>query len=231
MTDENARRVRFHRLLPLARSTARQYARKSPRGADAREDLEQAGAEGLWQALLRLDPSRDGALGAFAARRVRGAVLDELRRIDPLTRDQRRQLREARRVESDAAVHLGRAPTEEEIARSLGITGDAYRARLCTYAAARAAGDAIPNAASAADAIDDAQWDPEAACAERRRRAALARAVETLPGRLREVIALYYAREQSLKEIGLHLGVTESRVCQMRGEAIEHLRGEIKASA
>lgn len=215
----------------MARRTAAKYAYKAP--AHLREDIEQASAEGLWSALLRVDPRRQASAVGFAARRVQGSVMDELRRIDPLTRDQRRQFRKARTVEQAMTSDLGRAPSEEEIARSLGITSDAYRQQLCTFVAARPV-DPLPNAEArepVAVATDEDAANPETQACESEQKRLLARVFETLPERLRAVLSLYYVEERTLREIGQELGLTESRVCQLHSEAIARMRDEFTAAA
>ncbi|MEK6608307.1 MAG: sigma-70 family RNA polymerase sigma factor [Myxococcota bacterium] len=225
------RERKFASMMPIVRRTAAQYARKVPRAMRDQSDLEQAGAQGLWEATLRLDPRQEAAFCGFAAQRVRGAVLDELRRIDPLTRDQRKQLRDTRAAEQRIEATTGRAATEEEIAGKLGVSVDSHRARLQTFAAARPVVARVIDDGPAFEPVAaTAEADPEQLASQGEERARVAEAFATLPVRLQAVLSLYYVQERTLREIGAELGVTESRVCQLHGEAIAKMRGELLAS-
>jgi RNA polymerase sigma factor FliA len=209
-------------MLPLVRKTAAQLARKTPRHAHIQEDLVSAGMEGLLCAIDRFDPRRRVAFQAFALQRVRGAMLDELRRLDPLTRDQRRDSR--RRLETVGRLEqkLGRTPEEAEVARGMGLGLDSYRTLVRTISASIAV--TVAEEGDERGTCDPNTVDPEAACRHSEAVGALREALAALPERTQVVLSLLYVEDLNLREAGLTLGVSESRICQIHGEAIKRLR-------
>lgn len=213
--------------LAIVRRTAFRLARRLPPSVEV-GDLISAGTEGLLEAVDRFDPERNARFEAFAATRIRGAILDELRASDAMTRHGRRRLAEVTRAVRSLEAELGRAPEEFEIAARLGITIEQY---------GKLAGDLARGPALARlgeidpDEIADEQHDPSEAASRRELQPHLAAAIGKLPERTRTVLALYYQEECTQAEIGLVLGVTESRVCQILGDAIVRLRGSLQQTA
>jgi RNA polymerase sigma factor FliA len=216
--------VDMARLFPLVQRVAARVARRLPFHV-VRDDLVSAGVVGLLECVPRFDASRGEDFEAFAEFRIKGAILDELRTADPLSRDMRRHLNDVRAATHRLEGTLGRAPSEEEIARALELTLDAYRELLgklgghsvCSLTDLE--GGAVQLAAETADPCE-ATIDAEL-------RAQIAQAIEGLPARQRQVLWLYYFEELSLKEIGAMLGVTESRVCQIHTQATRALRAQL----
>lgn len=201
---------------------ARRVARKIARGLRdpaLREDVEAAALVGLAEAAHRYDPQNGEPFFAFAVKRVRGAAVDELRRVQVLTRREREH---ARRIEDAMAAveaRSGDPANTNEVADELGMHVDRLR-ELQARVARRAAvpyDDAVGHA-STADECPAERIDRKRALAR------LRRALDDLARRDREVIAMYYDRSMSLREIGARLGVSESRVCQLRGRAERALR-------
>jgi RNA polymerase sigma factor for flagellar operon FliA len=215
----------YERFLPLVRRTAIRFARKVPRHITV-GDLVAYGWVGLLEARKRATPGMpDNEFEAYAMYRVRGAILDYLRSLDPTTREVRNSSRKVTTAIRDLTRSLGRAPETAEIAQALGLSEDAYGATLQTIGKAGMARlemldlDDI-DVHAAGEGVDD-----EAARSELQ--LVVAGAIPKLPVRLQQILALYYQEECTLKEIGAVLGVTESRVSQLHTEAVHRLRAAI----
>ena len=208
----------------LVKRIACHLAARLPSSIDM-DDLLQAGMIGLLEAAGNFDPSRGASFDTYAGIRIRGAMLDEVRKLDWTPRSvhhKHRQVREAmREIEADQ----GRPAESQEVAAKLDLTLDEYFAILRDAAGARmfsldesAAEDSQPR-----EVADDAE-SPEQALDKHQFRDQLAAAVARLPERERLVLSLYYERELNLKEIGAVLEVSESRVCQIHSQALVRLR-------
>jgi len=195
------------------------------------DDLLQAGMIGLLEASRRYDASKGASFETFAGIRIRGAIIDEVRRGDWTPRSVHRN---ARRV-SDA-IHAvehrtGRDATDTEVAAELGVTlsdyhgllQDSMDSRLFSYDQLTEAGEDSPAGQFAAD-----EPGPGIQHESQGFRQALADAIGRLPERERLVLSLYYDEELNLKEIGQVLGVSESRVSQIHSQAALRLRGRLK---
>jgi RNA polymerase sigma factor for flagellar operon FliA len=215
----------YEKFQPLVRRTAMRLARRVPSTITV-ADLVGYGWVGMMEAYQRSSANMpDEEFEAYALYRVRGAMLDYLRSLDPATRDMRRASRRVTRAIRDLSTRLGREPEEGEIATLLGMDTGAYRTLLEKIAAAGMArlelldlDDLEEGAASATadDAVD-----------KRKLGEAVALAIETLPAKLIQVLALYYQDDCTLRQIGLVLGVSESRVSQLHTEAIHRLRAAV----
>ncbi len=222
--SENAHGKLVARYLPLVHLHAAQLAAGLPRHV-SREDLVQSGVLGLLEALRRFDPGRGIKFETYAGRRIRGAMLDELRRLSWLPRSLFKQMRDLDRASQSLAGSLGREPSEDELASEMGISlrelqkkvKQIYKSTLLPLE----------------DKLRVPGPDNECALDDiiaREEKEILARAIDSLEERYRLVLALYYQENLKLKEIGLVLGVTESRVCQLHARAVEKLRMMMEAS-
>jgi RNA polymerase sigma factor for flagellar operon FliA len=198
------------------------FARRVPKHVTV-GDLIGYGWVGLMEAYQRCDPTIGSAeFEAYASYRVRGAMLDYLRSLDPMTRDLRRSSRKVTETIRALTGENGRPPEETEIAAALRIGVRAYRElleRIAKGAMARLELLDLENLeiAGPADNADD----------ELRRKqlgTRVAQAIEALPPRQQNVLALYYQEECTLRKIGAMLGVSESRVSQIHSEAMHRLR-------
>lgn len=183
-------------------------------GAVAPDDLWSAGAMGLLEAARRFDGARDVRFETFAEHRIRGAMLDELRRLDHLPRRLRAQ---AERIESERtrlAQHLQRDPDADELAAAVGLSVE----ELAAVQASTARHDTAPDALAA----------PLAGADEQLERGELGRrvtaAVASLPERLQLVLSLHYVEGLTYREIAQVLDVSEPRVCQLHGDAMRAIR-------
>ena len=219
------RESRAETYLPLVRRIAMRLIRSLP-STIALDDIISAGWVGLSEALQRCPPEMaESDLEAYASYRVRGAILDYLRSLDPLTR----KLRGASRRITQTVVELtqakGRLPDEEEIAAGLGVKLEDYRELLREIGEAGFARLDI-------DMVEPSSLDPspEAMVMKRDLGARVANAIAALPERLQLVVGLHYQEECTLREIGAVLGVSESRACQLHAEAIQLVRAQLEGA-
>ena len=217
---------------PLVRRLAHQMIAKLPANVEI-DDLIQVGMIGLSDALTRFDVTQGVQFETFATQRIRGAMLDELRGSDWMSRGDRRHQRSI-----EAAVHkleqrLGRAPSEGEIAAELGMKLADYQELLgkvrgtqLVYLEDMSGDDGDE------DFLDrhvaDTEANPLARLSDRKMREALVAAIENLPEREQYVMSMYYEHDMNLKEIAAVLGVTESRVCQLHSQSIARLRARLR---
>jgi RNA polymerase sigma factor for flagellar operon FliA len=224
----------FELYIPLVKKTAKKLARRLPSHVEL-DDLVSAGFVGLTEAVRRYDAKRPEGFESYVQKRVAGAIRDELRTLDPLTRDQRRQVRQVQKAERALSQDLGRAAERGEVADALGIEiADVDRIRETQMASTPVVVDMGSEKDDAEDllssAVDAGQVSAETQAAEREDVLRVAQAIESLPERLRTVLALYYQDGLLLKEIGAVMGFSEARACQLHGEAVTRLRSTAKAA-
>lgn len=193
------------------------------------EDLVQAGMLGLLEAAAHFTSDRGASFETYAGIRIRGAMLDALRKLDWAPRSVHRKARAAAQALREVENELGGEADESKVAARLGVPVAEYQRIVRDAAACRLLSledmttpdgvvvevPADPSADPFADVTDDAMRD------------ALVAAIDRLPERERLVMSLYYEQELNLKEIGAVLGVTESRVCQLHGQALGRLRTKL----
>jgi RNA polymerase sigma factor for flagellar operon FliA len=214
------------RHLGLVKYAAAWVAGRLPRHLGL-DDLYAAGLVGFLAAVEDYDPDRGVAFSGYATPRIRGAIFDELRRLDCVPRRVRRRLRDLQRAVATLTQRLDRDPTEEEIARHLQIDVDEYR-RLLGEGLTLTSLDALADDARGsthADALEDTTVsNPLSRLEANDVRRRLGQLIDRLPPRDRQVLALYYYEELTMHEIGRVLGVTESRVSQIHSAALVRLR-------
>jgi RNA polymerase sigma factor for flagellar operon FliA len=216
--------------LPLVKFTADRLAAKLPASVD-RDDLMGAGMIGLLDAVDKFDPARVVMFKTYAEMRVRGAMLDSLRTLDWAPRSMRRRGRAVESAYAELEQKFNRPAREDEVAAKLGMSLAEFHRLL---------GDLRGLTVTAIDQSDDEEKGPRSnqvtadpthtpfALYERTElREQLAAAIDRLPERDRQVVALYYLEELSMKEIGQALGVTESRVSQIHTQAVLRLRSTL----
>jgi RNA polymerase sigma factor for flagellar operon FliA len=229
--DSSARDALLTEHLSLVHHVARQLGRRLGDKVD-HDELVSAGILGLMSAMGAFDPRRGLAFSTFAVPRIRGAILDELRRQDHVPRSVRRKTREIETARQALAAKLCRAPDDEELAAELGVPletlwkwqADVESAvRLPLDRPARTRGDAAP-----ASVIDLLHTEPSDAVDEQIGReeeiALLRKAILDLREQERTVLGLYYFEGLKIHEIARILGVTDSRVSQVRSKALSRLR-------
>lgn len=211
------RREAAIRHFPYIEQIARRLRRRMPRYVPL-EDMVSAGFVGLMESVDRFDPRRSVSFDSFAEFRIKGAILDALRAADPLSRDQRAAFLELRRARHRLLGRLGRDPEPEELAQELGCDLDRFYELTTRVALTRP----LPLPEELPGGERGAPAPPDGFSSERR--TLVHEALALLPERLCQIITLHYYEDLTLREIGVILGVTESRVCQLHGEAVELLR-------
>ena len=212
--------------LPLVRQVAQQMLAALPSSVEFEEILSW-GTDGLLDALRRFDDGEAASFRTYARIRIRGAILDELRGLDWVSRTGRDRLNLLERGTLAVEHRLGRSASQEEVASALGVgldemhrwLGEVGDLSLVSLDDERA----FPGGRGELAAPVEGH-DPAAIISARERTAALRAAIARLPGKERDVVPLYYAGDLTMKEVGARLGVTESRVCQLHGQAIGRLR-------
>jgi len=216
---------------PLVKRIAHHMMVKLPNSVEV-DDIIQAGMIGLLDAASRYDEFRGAQFETYAAQRIRGAMLDELRSADWLPRSMRRDMR---RIE--AAIHrlqqqLGKAPVESEIAKELGVSLPEYQQMLQEARGAQLIYYEDFHDDDNEDFFERHDFDndsnPLALLQDERFRAALIQAIDQLPERERLMMALHYEQDLNLREIGEVMEVSESRVCQLHSQAVARLRSILK---
>jgi RNA polymerase sigma factor for flagellar operon FliA len=212
---------------PLIRYCAQRLKDRLPPCVEL-DDLLQAGAEGLLDALERYDPAHACGFKTYAEHRIRGAMLDALRQLDWVPHTVRRQVRTLEQAWSGLAQALGRDPEEAELAAYLGLSLDTLGQWLlalrgvtlltldCPQATLRRLGLLEPHTST-----------PEQEVAAAQGRARLGRAIDALPYQQRVVLGLYYQEALTMKEIGQVLRLTESRISQLHTLALLRLRVQL----
>jgi len=211
---------------PLVRSVAHRVAAGLPSHVEI-GDLVQAGVFGLADAVERFDPERCPRFESYAAQRIRGAILDELRAQDWVPRTVRGRARELDRTRDLLEARLGRLPTDREVAADLGVALRDVRA--ASRHVQLVSVEALDETGGLSDVlVDDTAADPVAVVQHREAVRQLSLAVAELGERDRDVIRLYYVENRTLAEIGRVLGVTESRVCQLHSRLVARLRARLQ---
>jgi len=220
LAHDRQQREIYERYLPIVRRIAMRTVRSLPPSITI-DDVISAGWLGMVEALGRRTPEMtEDHFEAFASYRVRGAILDYLRMLDPMSRKLRGASRKITEVVSGLVGRLGRTPEQEEVAAELGIDLEEYQGLLGEISEAGLARLELSDISEPGST----EASPEAQAARREIVDAVAGAIDELPERLKLVVGLYYQEECSFREIGEVLGVTESRVCQLHSEAMHLIR-------
>jgi len=231
--DSYAENALVERYLPLVRAVLGRLAMTLPEQVD-HDDLYSAGLVGLLQALRNYDPSCGTSFETYARVRIRGAMLDELRRMDWVPRTVHEKARRIQDVMSELEQQLGRLPTDAEMARALHMSqGDYQRlldeVRPTAFVCLDSVSSAEEEAGSLYEVIGDGTEDsPLEQTSRRELQQLILERLRQLPDVQRKVLALYYGEDLHLREIAEVFGVTESRICQIHAQAILALRAYLR---
>lgn len=217
--------------LPLVKAIAARVRENLPVQVEL-DDLVHAGVLGLFDAVQKYDPSKKVVFPLYAKHRIRGAILDSLRQLDWASRDLRKRFKHVEAMTQKLGHRLGRAPTEAELAREMGVGLGRWRKLIWELHTAGLGAyhshlggpgrDSLERFASAETPLRE-EDRPDRSCARQQLRQLLGLALRTLPQRYQRVVTLYYSHGCTMKQIGRELGVNESRVSQIHKAALEKL--------
>ena len=193
----------------------------------SRDDLTSAGLAALVQAAHGFDTERGVPFSRYAAQRIRGAILDELRSVDWASRSVRRRARDLEETRTRLAATLGRVPTTAEVSSASGLSVEEISANQDDIARAQVLSLQGAQETALDELLPSAGPTPDELLEHRERLTYMVEAIAELPERLRTVVQEYFLAERPMAEIAASLGVTESRVSQMRAEALVLLRDAI----
>ena len=219
---------------PLVHRLAHHMMAKLPASVEV-DDLIQVGLIGLSEALSRYEAGQGAQFETFATQRIRGAMLDELRENDWMSRGSRKNQKDIEQALRRLEHRLGRSPIESEIAAELGLSLSDYQSLLGKVRGTQLIylEDMGRNSEDDDGFLDrhvaDNDADPLNLLGDQRLRQALATAIKTLPEREQFVMSMYYEQDMNLKEIAAVLNITESRVCQLHSQSVARLRAKMRA--
>lgn len=219
--------------LPLVRAIAARVRETLPVQVEL-DDLVHAGVLGLFDAVSKYNPTKKVVFHLYAKHRIRGAILDSLRQLDWASRDLRKRQKSIDAATHQQAQKLGRAPAEEEIAQAMGVAEAKFckqRRELHSAGLISTAPHRVekPEYSGFSEAVESADQSPDRIFANRQLRAALDRAVATLPPRYQKVIRMYYDQQHTMRQIGAELDVNESRVSQIHKTALQKLNAALRS--
>jgi RNA polymerase sigma factor for flagellar operon FliA len=222
---------------PMVRYIASRKVRELPAHCEL-DDLASSGLVALMEAIDRFDPAKGASFEQYAWTRVAGALVDELRKQDWVSRSVRREGRRIERARDAYFARFGTTPTEAELAAELGSTVDDLRTRLedidrsdvaSLNAPARGADDSLPIEVGETIQAPHSELDPESALLGSDRNAAMRGAIARLSERERHILSLVHVQELPGAEIGRMLGVSESRVSQILAGIRRKLKDQLES--
>ena len=235
--DPKIREIFIKQYNPLVKYVAGKVAVGMPSNVEF-DDLVGFGVFGLLDAIDKFDPAKNVKFKTYAVTRIRGAIFDELRSIDWVTRSVRQKTREVEEAIGTLEARLGRTATDQEIAGALGMGEDEYAKTMLKISGTSIlsinevwySGDENDKV-SIGDSIESpSSLNPEVIAERDEIRRVIVEAINELPDSEKKILVLYYFEDLTLKEIGQVLGVTESRVSQLHTKAIMRMRSRLKNS-
>lgn len=219
--------------VPLVRRLAHHMIAKLPPNVEL-DDLIQVGMIGLSEALTRYEAAQGVQFETFATQRIRGAMIDELREGDWMSRGSRKSQKDIERAVQRVEQRLGRSAKESEIAAELGMALGEYQELLNKVRGTQLVyledmGGGEEDEGFLDRHTGDTEADPLNLLRNERLRHALVEAIKSLPEREQYIMSMYYEKDLNLKEIAAVLGITESRVCQLHSQSVARLRAKMRA--
>ena len=230
--DADSENALIEKYLSLVASIAARLAMTLPEHVD-QDDLYSSGLVGLLQALRNYDPSCGASFETYARTRVRGAMLDELRKMDWVPRTVHEKARKIQAAMAQLEQKLGRVPTEAQMARALNLSAAEYGKLLTEIRpAAFVCLDTVSSEDDTGDLYEvvanSAEESPLEQISQRELKQVILDRLKELPEMQRKVLALYYGEELHLREIAEVVGLTESRICQIHAQAILSIRAYLQ---
>lgn len=232
--DEGIRNRLVKQYLPLVKYVAGKLAVGMPQNVEF-DDLVSYGVIGLFDAIDKFDPGKHVKFKTYAVTRVRGAIFDQLRQLDWVPRSIRQKTRELEDTVRRLEAQLGRAATDQEIAKELGVNEKEFEKLVLKISGTTVlslndvwySGE-DNDRMSIGDSIESPHnRNPDAIVEKQEIKRVIVEAINELPDKEKKVLVLYYYENLTLKEIGAVLGVTESRISQLHTKAIVRLRGRL----
>jgi RNA polymerase sigma factor FliA len=221
----------IERYLPIVRNVVDRIKLNVPAHVDA-DDLYSVGITGLIAAVRKFDPEQGSTFASYAAMRIRGAILDELRRMDWCPRRARARSRKLKGAINDVEQKVGRAATDKEVCAQLGLTDKEYQkwveeAKPVTFVAIdqHAEGEEGDGASLHELLADEADVTGRDNLEKAELLQLLTQRISELPDIPKKILAMYYFENMRLAEIAAVFGLTESRICQIHAQTILGLRG------
>jgi RNA polymerase sigma factor for flagellar operon FliA len=213
---------------PLVKRIAYHLMSRLPPSVQA-DDLIQSGMIGLLEAARNYDATQGASFETYAGIRIRGAMLDEIRKCDWAPRSLHRKVRQVAEVVREIEAAHSRDAKDSEVAEKLGITLAAYHQILQDASGHKvfSVEDLVAGAESVSEGMCESIAGPLEELERGEFKSGLSRAISGLPEREQLVMSLYYDEEMNLREIGAVLGVSESRVCQIHGQALLRLKARM----
>jgi RNA polymerase sigma factor for flagellar operon FliA len=230
--DTDSENALIEKYLSLVSSIAARLAMTLPDHVD-QDDLYSSGLVGLLQALRNYDPTCGASFETYARTRIRGAMLDELRKMDWVPRTVHEKARKIQAAMNQLEQKLGRVPTEAQMAKALNLSMEEYGKLLTEIRpAAFVCLDTVSSEDDAGDLYEvvanSADENPLEKISQRELKHVVLERLKALPEMQRKVLALYYGEELHLREIAEVVGLTESRICQIHAQAILSIRAYIQ---
>jgi len=227
------RDAQLRKYSPLVRRLAHHMIAKLPPSVEL-DDLIQVGMIGLTEAISRFEPSQGVQFETFASQRIRGAMIDELREGDWMSRGSRKSQKDIEQAVHRLQQKLQRPPLESEIAKELGMDLADYQHLLAKVRGTQLvylediSGHGDDEDGFLDRHLGETDAEPSAVLQDQRMRMALVAAIKVLPEREQQIMSMYYEHDMNLKEIAAVLGVTESRICQLHSQSIARLRAKLR---
>lgn len=222
--DRDIIEARVHEQLPLVKRIAFHLLGRLPARTDV-DDLLQAGMMGLLAAARDFSPSHGASFSTYAGIRIRGAILDEIRQSNWAPRSVQKKSQVLAKAVRDVEARTGQSASDRELADELGVSLDEYHGMAQDVAS----GQLMYMDEETTDSFESEDDDPFGQIQDKELKEAVIEAIERLPEKEKLVMAMYYQEELNLKEIGQVLGVSESRVCQIHGQALTRIRARMQS--
>jgi RNA polymerase sigma factor FliA len=232
--DPSTENTLVEKYLPLVSAVVARLAMTLPEHVD-QDDLYSVGLVGLLQALRNYDPTCGASFETYARMRIRGSMLDELRRMDWVPRSVHEKARKIQNVMTELEQKLGQVATEAQMAKALNLSVPEYvgllnEVRPATFVCLDAAGSSEEDDSGSLYEVipDKVEESPMEQVSRHELKQVIFERLKELPEMQRKVLAFYYVEDMHLREIAEVFGLTESRICQIHSQAILSIRAYIK---